>query len=491
MNGCWKWAALGCVAVSLTANAHEQDAPAPKTAEPGVTFLNVETDRGDVFEVTITAAAAADAQLAVATEVRQVEENLDSQGVLSAAAERAVGKYWIGVGCEPVSESLRSQLGIEWDTGLLVNEVMDDSPAKAAGIQPHDVLVLVAIKTEGAAAQKQKLVDVSDLSKTVQAAELKPLTLVLIRKGKSQSVNVTPVERPQPQNFLVEFTDVDVAPSQVGDPKKVQILLQQLQQELGGGPQGVRMQLAAPVVVAAPPQTTYNAGFAVVGNGLPEGMTLTITKSGNNPARIEVKKGEGQVWGANENEIDTLPPEAQGMAKAALAGMSQPNFNIAVSPPKFWAGNMHFTPPGHPHVPGWSGTPHMAPPFVELHRQLAVEQSHKGPDHPDVQKLKAQIEVMHKMMPTPPVPPNATVPATPQEAMRNKFYRYTTEAKAAPKPLTSTVTPAASAATQQQQLEMLHKQIQELTAVQAKQAEAQQQQLRELQKALEKLAPKE
>jgi hypothetical protein len=105
-----------------------------------------------------------------------------------------------------------------------------------------------------------------------------------------------------------------------------------------------------------------------------------------------------------------------------------------------------------------------------------MEQSQKGPSHPDVQKLRAQIEAMHKMS----GPSPANLP-TPQEALRHWVHQRTTEANAAV---------ANKPGAQQQQLEALQKQLQALTAAQAQQAEAQQQQLRELQKAIERLATK-
>ncbi|HUQ71961.1 MAG TPA: PDZ domain-containing protein, partial [Planctomycetaceae bacterium] len=423
MNRWWTWAALGCVAVSSATSARAQETTAPRAV------LSIVDGDGEA------------PASAVETEVRAISSDLDGL-VAFYDAERTAGKFWIGVSCEPVSESLRNQLDLEAEVGLLVNEVMDDSPAKAAGVQPHDVLISAAFKSDDSA-EERKLTEIGDLSTVVQKAETKPLSLVLLRKGKPQTLSIAPVERPQPQNFLVEFTDVDVVKPHQGDPKKVQILLQQLQQELGGAPQMLRLQSAAPVVVAAPPQVAhFGSTYAFAGNGLPEGMTLTITKSGNNPARIEVKKGEGQVWGANENEIETLPAEAQAIARSALAGMSQPNFTIAVSPPKHGAGgNVRFThpQPGKPMPPGWSGMSPYAPTLppavpqpphaefarqlAERHLQLVEEQARKGDEHPDVRQIKAQIDALQQELAA------KTKATAAQNAYRSTVTRRTTEAQ--------------------------------------------------------------
>jgi hypothetical protein len=389
-NRWWLWAALGCAAIVVRSDQLTADEPAAAS---------------DVIDFVVESQASSDAAAAIQI-ARQYE---------------AGAKYWIGVGCEPASESLRSQLGLEADKGLVVNEVMDGSPAKAAGIQPHDVLVSVLFTSDdsNAVAAEQMLADISQLSGSVQQSGGKPLSVVLVRKGKQQTVEVTPAERPQPEFTLLEANsfhiDIGKPPH---NPEKVQELLRQLQEELGGGPQGtMRLHMTAPVVVAAPPQApiTFPApaqgtvqGFVarVEKSGLPAGMTLTITKTGNNPARIEVKQGEGKIWGAKEDEIDTLPVEARELARAAIAGLSQPHSSHV----KFWA-----TPPAVP----------VAPPA--------------------------------------PVSPKA--PVTPHREVVRKV--------------------------QQLELETLQKQIQELTAAQAKQAEAQQRQLRELQQALEKLTPKD
>jgi hypothetical protein len=463
--------ALGCAMLAATFNAAAQEETATKAP---IAFVRADDE----------AKASAAATESDAAELREVTLELDRLVALHAA-EHPPGQYWIGVSCEAVSDSLRSQLGLEENVGLLVNEVMDDSPAKKAGIQPHDVLIAVLRKSDSEA-EERKLMEIGDLSEVVQRAEAKPLQLMLFRKGKQQTVELTPAERPKPEEtrFEASFINVDV-PHQ-GNPEKVQSLLHQLQEELGGGPRGMRLQMASPVVVAAEAQPGHVNTFifkSMEANSLPEGMTLTITKSGNKPARIEVKKGEGQVWGANENEIDTLPPEAQGLAKAAVAGMSQPNFNIALSQPHFgWAGNVRFTQPGMPGAPVPPGVTELPTPaahaelarqLAEHHRQLAETLTQKGDKHPETQQLKAKIDALHKSLAT----------TTAQSA---KVHGVQNASRAAAGKRVVEATGQAG----QQQIERLQKQIEELTHMQAKQAEAQQQQMRELQRALEKIATK-
>lgn len=122
-----------------------------------------------------------------------VGEDGQLQGVdnnlIQADGMPLMGKYFIGVHCEPVNETLRSHLDLEEGTGLVVAEVSEDSPAEEAGIEIHDVLLF---------ADESQLKEIADLSKVVNQVgeEEQALTLTLLRKGKEISVEVKPAERP-------------------------------------------------------------------------------------------------------------------------------------------------------------------------------------------------------------------------------------------------------------------------------------------------------
>ncbi len=103
-------------------------------------------------------------------------------------AERVNNRFMIGVNCEPVGEALRSQLQLEPETGLVVAQVSKESPAEAAGIKNHDILMF---------ADDRQLIKQSDLSEAVQVAgqEKTKVSLTLIRGGKEIGIEVTPTER--------------------------------------------------------------------------------------------------------------------------------------------------------------------------------------------------------------------------------------------------------------------------------------------------------
>jgi len=113
-------------------------------------------------------------------------------GVAVAQAEgsAATDRFMIGVACSPVSEALRAQLKLDPHAGLVVDSVFDDSPAKKAGVQPHDIFLEAGAKT----VQKPE-----DLAAAVQQAakDKKPVVLTLLRSGEKKTVEVSPAERPE------------------------------------------------------------------------------------------------------------------------------------------------------------------------------------------------------------------------------------------------------------------------------------------------------
>ena len=86
--------------------------------------------------------------------------------------------------------ALRAQLNLPERQGLLVGVVVPGSPAAAAGIAQHDVLMRVGDKP---------LAEPRDLVEAVQAAKGGKLKIELIRGGKPKTIEVAPAKRPAGQ----------------------------------------------------------------------------------------------------------------------------------------------------------------------------------------------------------------------------------------------------------------------------------------------------
>lgn len=97
---------------------------------------------------------------------------------------------FIGVVTRELGPEVRAQTGIAEGFGLLVAEVMPDSPAKDAGLQQHDILVMLG---------DQRLVNMEQLSALVRAQKKgDSITLAIKRGGADQTLAIKVSERMMP-----------------------------------------------------------------------------------------------------------------------------------------------------------------------------------------------------------------------------------------------------------------------------------------------------
>ena len=97
---------------------------------------------------------------------------------------------YIGVMTREVPPELRSQFGLSEGFGLLVDGVMPDSPASAAGIKEHDILVRF---------EDQRLVNIEQLMALVRSrSKGDSVSLIVITGGKETPVTITLAERDMP-----------------------------------------------------------------------------------------------------------------------------------------------------------------------------------------------------------------------------------------------------------------------------------------------------
>jgi serine protease Do len=93
-----------------------------------------------------------------------------------------VRRAYLGVGVDDVSGELAEQLGVQRHQGVLVGEVLPNSPAAKAGLQEGDVITEYAGKHVGTRAELQHLVERTPLS---DKQELK-----ILRGGKPMTFSV-------------------------------------------------------------------------------------------------------------------------------------------------------------------------------------------------------------------------------------------------------------------------------------------------------------
>jgi membrane-associated protease RseP (regulator of RpoE activity) len=117
--------------------------------------------------------------------VRLYRAGAEQERTLKAPAPKK--QYWIGVHMQPVEEPLRTQLSLPEGKGLILNEVIAESPAKKAGLQTYDVVVGI---------EKLDFAKTEELAEQVQLSEGKPMTFRLIRHAKPLTLAVVPIVRP-------------------------------------------------------------------------------------------------------------------------------------------------------------------------------------------------------------------------------------------------------------------------------------------------------
>ncbi len=267
------WGMLAVLSMPVLAVAQEQPTPpqAGSKAEPAAPA------GGAVFEYS-------PAQLTAPVTVAQKTEYKEL-------------KYWIGLSCAPIDETLRSQLGLA-DGGLVIRQVAENSPAKVAGLAIHDIITEVKIGDK-----THKPADLTQLTALVQQAEEKPLTFVLLRQGKVQSIAVTPKDR------FTAILQAQTAPALAGDPRFVDA--NQSYFRLAGPVLSLRATHVGPV-------------------NLPDDITVVITKSGSGPVEITVRQKDHGEWKLKEKESAAQPEQINQAVISVLGYLSRLGGHIAV-----------------------------------------------------------------------------------------------------------------------------------------------------------------
>src|SRR5262252_8147355 len=98
---------------------------------------------------------------------------------------------FLGVETSEVPSVVAEQLGLAKGFGLVVDYVVPDSPAAAAGVQQNDILKML---------NDQILLEPNQLRKLLQTfSDGTDVTLTILRKGQEQKITVKLVKKEMPQ----------------------------------------------------------------------------------------------------------------------------------------------------------------------------------------------------------------------------------------------------------------------------------------------------
>ena len=207
--------------------------------------------------------------------------------VRTAAGE---GKYWLGVGLGEVSDALKSHLDLQG--GVIVQHVVPDSPADKAGIKAHDILLKFG---------EQDLGRMQDLLKSVRQNEDQKSRLTVLRKGRKQTLEITPGERPE--------GDIVLNVPESGRDLRV-VIDKWLEKNKDGEARGpLRFRFFGPGIFTGEHEIKLPQ---ISGN-----LSVSINKQDDSPSKIVVKH-EDKTWEITEDELDELPADIQAHVQRML-----------------------------------------------------------------------------------------------------------------------------------------------------------------------------
>jgi membrane-associated protease RseP (regulator of RpoE activity) len=214
--------------------------------------------------------------------------------------------YWIGLAGGPINDPvLRTHLQLADDVGVVVMQVVPDSPAAKAGLKQHDVLIAV---------NGEALAEMPALQKVVAGSEGKPIELKVIRLAKEMTLSITPEQRP------ADFSEQASALGAGGVPP--QFDEQRLRQFADADRQfnEALKQLRGGVRVFGPGMTLGDFGQRINLSQLPGGVSVAITREDDEPAKIVVKRGD-QSWeivGDDKEALAKLPDDVRPFVEQML-----------------------------------------------------------------------------------------------------------------------------------------------------------------------------
>jgi len=108
---------------------------------------------------------------------------------------------WLGVYIQDITKDIKEAMDLKSKRGVLISDVIEDSPADDAGIEQEDVVIEFEGKKVGDSSSLTKLIRTSSPGKKVE--------LKILRDGKEKTIIVTLGKRPKDE-FFYEFEADDI-----------------------------------------------------------------------------------------------------------------------------------------------------------------------------------------------------------------------------------------------------------------------------------------
>jgi PDZ domain len=226
-----------------------------------------------------------------------------------ATLQPTVPHYWLGLLGGPITPELRAHLDIPEDQGVMIRNLVPNSPATEAGLEQYDVLM---------AANGNPLHDMGDLVSLVSTSgeSQTPIELEMIRKGHVETISVTPTERPEQFSPLGQSMMSGQLPG-MGMPGQgmPDELLQRFGQHFNF-PEGGAMDLQQFGPGA------FAGGQSSAAAELPGGVSVSVQRENDQPPHITVKRGDDtwNIVGDDPESLNQLPDDIRPFVEQMLHG---------------------------------------------------------------------------------------------------------------------------------------------------------------------------
>ena len=231
-------------------------------------------------------------------ERRRVIINVDDKALVNDTnTQSRPNKKWIGVGCRQVSDTLRAHLDLPQGIGLVIEQVMPQSPAEEVGLEQHDILIQ---------ANERKLGTVEDLVNAIRNAGDDAIDLTWLHEGQKVIKSLTPADRPAEQ--IAEKFQFEG--NKIGDLNNIRAWVEKLEGGKLNGNQNMKFKIMGP---------GFQMSQSSITKVLPDGTKIEIERDGEGPAAVKVSKGKSS-WETTEDKLDILPDDARAEVEKTLEG---------------------------------------------------------------------------------------------------------------------------------------------------------------------------
>jgi len=213
-------------------------------------------------------------------------------------------RRWLGISLEPAPEVLLHHLKIEG--GVIVGKVMADSPAKRAKLLRFDIITQCGDKA---------IKNPSDLIAKVANGNEETLLLKILREGQPVDVSITPMAAPTSITFK-GMTGKGSNGSTLSGDMKIDVpghffTFDNLPGHLRVFGPGLAFDVKTPKESV-----------------VPSGLSIAVSKVGDAPVKIVVKRGD-ESWQTTEDNLDDLPKDIRPYVERLLG---RHGFNSTAAP---------------------------------------------------------------------------------------------------------------------------------------------------------------